>query len=84
MSATLIQKIKNKDAKIAIVGLGYVGLPLAVDLAKAGFEVFGIDVDQRKCTSINQGKSYVEDISEKDLAPITGKKGKGPEKFRLR
>src|SRR5258705_14024462 len=77
MSQELLQKIKNKEAKVAIVGLGYVGLPLAVDLAKKGFEVFGIDVDQRKCASINSGKSYIEDISEADLKPITGKTGKG-------
>ncbi len=73
----LLQKIKNKDAKVAIVGLGYVGLPLAVDLAKQGFEVIGIDVDQKKCASLNGAKSYIEDISDADLTPITGKSGKG-------
>lgn len=77
MSETLIQKIKSKNAKTAIVGLGYVGLPLAVDLAKEGFEVIGIDVDVRKCKSINDGKSYVEDISNADLKAITRKSGKG-------
>lgn len=73
----LLQKIKNKDARVAIVGLGYVGLPLAVDLAKQGFEVIGIDVDQKKCGSLNGAKSYIEDISDADLKPITGKSGKG-------
>lgn len=77
MSETLIQKIKSKNAKTAIVGLGYVGLPLAVELAKSGYEVIGIDVDSRKCNSINQAKSYVEDITNAELKSITGKRGKG-------
>lgn len=75
--STLNQKIKNKEAKVAIVGLGYVGLPLAVDLAKQGFEVIGIDVDSRKCASLNSAKSYIEDISDAELKTITGKTGKG-------
>jgi len=73
----LLKKIKSKDAKIAIVGQGYVGLPLAVDLAKKGFEVYGIDIDQRKCDALNSGKSYIEDISDAQLKSVTGQKGKG-------
>jgi UDP-N-acetyl-D-glucosamine dehydrogenase len=73
----LLSKIKSKNAKVSIVGLGYVGLPLAVELAKDGFEVIGIDVDQRKCKSLNEAKSYIEDISDAELKPITGKTGKG-------
>jgi UDP-N-acetyl-D-glucosamine dehydrogenase len=77
MSEQLMSKIKNKNAKVAIVGLGYVGLPLAVEMAKEGIEVIGIDVDQRKCDSLNSGKSYIEDISNEELKPLTGKTGKG-------
>ncbi len=73
----LLKKIKNKEAKIAIVGQGYVGLPLSVELAKQGFEVYGIDVDSKKCDALNAGKSYIEDISEAELKQLTGKKGKG-------
>jgi UDP-N-acetyl-D-glucosamine dehydrogenase len=73
----LLTKIKNKNAKVAIVGLGYVGLPLAVEMAKEGIEVIGIDVDSRKCASLNAGNSYIEDISSAELKTITGKTGKG-------
>ena len=77
MFDTLVGKIKDKNSKVAIIGLGYVGLPLAVDLAKKGFEVIGIDVDESKCKSLNEGKSYVEDISSEELKSLTGKTGKG-------
>lgn len=77
MSDAIVQKIKSKNAKVAIVGLGYVGLPLAVELAKEGFEVFGIDIDHRKCKAINSANSYIEDIASSDLKGITGKKGRG-------
>jgi UDP-N-acetyl-D-glucosamine dehydrogenase len=57
--------------KIGIVGLGYVGLPLAVAFAEAGHEVVGLDSDQRKVEGINAGKSHIEDISDSSLAPLT-------------
>ena len=50
----LIDKIKNKKARCAVIGLGYVGLPLVVEFAKAGFEVVGIDLDKAKVKSINE------------------------------
>jgi len=56
--------------KIAIVGLGYVGLPLAVAFAEAGHEVVGLDTDQRKVEGLNAGKSHVEDIADAALAPL--------------
>jgi UDP-N-acetyl-D-glucosamine dehydrogenase len=56
--------------KIGIVGLGYVGLPLAVAFAEAGHEVVGLDSDQRKVEGINAGRSHIEDISDETLAPL--------------
>ena len=59
---TLAQKIENNSAKICVIGLGYVGLPLAVEYAGAGFEVLGIDLDSRKITKINKGENYIDDV----------------------
>jgi UDP-N-acetyl-D-glucosamine dehydrogenase len=56
--------------KIGIVGLGYVGLPLAVAFAEAGHEVVGLDADQRKVEGLNAGRSHVEDVPEATLAPL--------------
>ena len=56
--------------KIGIVGLGYVGLPLAVAFAEAGHEVVGLDVDTRKVEALGEGRSYVEDIPDSVLAPL--------------
>jgi UDP-N-acetyl-D-glucosamine dehydrogenase len=66
----LIAKMNDKTARIAILGLGYVGLPLAVVFAEAGFTVTGIDPDGRKPDSVNQGVSYIPDISTERLAPL--------------
>ena len=62
----LLQKIANRQARIAIIGLGYVGLPLAVAFAKNGFRVTGIDVDETKVDAINRGDSYISDISSEE------------------
>lgn len=59
---TLIKKLKNKEAHIGILGLGYVGLPLAVVFAEAGFHVTGIDPDSRKVDSLSKGISYIPDV----------------------
>ena len=66
----LLAKINDHNAVVAIVGLGYVGLPLAVAFAEHGFPVIGIDVDARKVTSLNLGESYVQDIPSERLAAI--------------
>lgn len=58
----LIGKLKNKEAHVAILGLGYVGLPLAVVFAEAGFKVTGIDPDARKVDSLKKGVSYIPDV----------------------
>ena len=51
---SLYNKINNKEANIGVIGLGYVGLPLAIEFAKAGFNVSGIDVDDKKIAAINE------------------------------
>jgi len=58
----LLKKFKDKTAVIAVLGQGYVGLPLATVFGEAGFTVIGIDPDQQKVDSINEGKSYIEDV----------------------
>ena len=72
----LVERFNAKDAEIAIIGLGYVGLPLAVAFSEAGFQVTGIDVDASKIKNLNEGKSYIKDISSKQLAPLIAKKDK--------
>ena len=67
---TLMKKMNDKTARIAILGLGYVGLPLAVVFAEAGFTVTGIDPDVRKSDSVKKGVSYIPDISTERLAPL--------------
>src|SRR6516165_7712119 len=66
----LKEKISNKTARVGIVGLGYVGLPLAVEFAKAGFPVTGIDVLENKVAALNRGESYVQDVPTSALSPL--------------
>ena len=66
----LLRKIREREARIGIVGLGYVGLPLAVSFAEEGFAVTGIDVDGSKVEALNAGDSYVEDVPSERLAPL--------------
>jgi len=63
-------KIKKKEAHIGVIGLGYVGLPLAVEFAKAGFPVTGIDVDKSKVAGINAGENYIPDIADDTLQTL--------------
>ncbi len=70
MSKTLRQKILNHQAKIAVVGLGYVGLPLAVNFAKKGFKVYGLDKDQDRVNRVNRKESYILDIASKEIAKV--------------
>ena len=67
MSNRLINKIKNKEAKIAVIGLGYVGLPLCVEFAKNGFCVTGIDVDRKRVESVDKGVSYIGDVKSSEI-----------------
>ena len=67
---SLTEKIASRTARVGIVGLGYVGLPLAVEFAKAGFSVTGIDVLESKVARINAGDSYVQDVEVKDVSSL--------------
>jgi UDP-N-acetyl-D-glucosamine dehydrogenase len=69
--AALLDRIRAKQAKIGIIGLGYVGLPLAVEFARGGFEVVGFDVDADKVGQINAGRSYIPDVAEAAIAAVT-------------
>ena len=62
------ERIKNKTAKVGIVGLGYVGLPLAVAFSQAGFKVLGFDTQQKRVDSVNKGQSYIADVSNESLS----------------
>src|SRR5437588_12939032 len=70
MDNPLLRKISTQSLRVAVIGLGYVGLPLAVTFAKAGFHVTGIDVDQQKVDQINRGESYIPDISSGTLQEL--------------
>jgi UDP-N-acetyl-D-glucosamine dehydrogenase len=67
---TLIDRFRTKRAKVGVIGLGYVGLPLAVEFATAGFHVVPVDVDAAKVESVRAGRSYIPDISSERLAPL--------------
>jgi UDP-N-acetyl-D-glucosamine dehydrogenase len=69
-AGALERKITSRTARVGIVGLGYVGLPLAVEFAKAGFAVTGIDVQESKVMKLNAGESYVQDVSNEALRPL--------------
>ena len=66
----LLTKLEDKEACMAVLGLGYVGLPLAVVFAEAGFDVIGIDPDARKMDSLNKGISYIPDVPTADVARL--------------
>jgi UDP-N-acetyl-D-glucosamine dehydrogenase len=66
----LLQKIKDKSARVAVIGAGYVGLPFAVESATAGFETVTFDLSEEKVQKVNDGKSYIGDISDEVLAPL--------------
>ena len=69
---TLEQKINGKQITIGVIGLGYVGLPLAVEFAAQGFSTIGIDVDANKVSSINKGENYIDDVDDALLAKAVG------------
>src|SRR6476660_4027736 len=71
VAETLREKIRSRRARTGIVGLGYVGLPLAVELAKAGFHATGIDLDARKVEAVNDGRSYIPDVSTADVQALS-------------
>ena len=72
MKETLLRKIRDKEIVVGVVGLGYVGLPLAVEKAKAGYKTIGFDIRQKKVELVNQGQNYIGDIVDKELSQLVG------------
>lgn len=70
----VIEKFKNHAAQLAIVGQGYVGLPLGVAFAEAGFNVVGLDIDHTKVEAINAGQSYIQEVPSEHLQPLVADK----------
>ncbi|MCY7377987.1 MAG: nucleotide sugar dehydrogenase [Gemmatimonadaceae bacterium] len=69
----LLRKIQDRSATVAVVGLGYVGLPLAMEFAKAGFRVIGFDVSQRVVDLLNKGESHIQDVPAADVADMVSR-----------
>ncbi len=70
MKEKLLKKIENKEIIVGVIGLGYVGLPLAVEKAKAGFQTIGFDVQKKKVDMVNQGQNYIGDVVNEDLSEL--------------
>ena len=70
MKDQLLKRISDRSATIAVVGLGYVGLPLAVEFAKAGFTVIGYDVSKRVVDLLMKGESHIQDVPASDIAAL--------------
>ena len=70
MKTQLVQEIVNRDIVVGVVGLGYVGLPLAVEKAKAGFKTIGFDVQEEKVNLVNEGHNYIGDVVDSDLKKL--------------
>ena len=65
-----LSRLTRREATVGIIGLGYVGLPLALVMARAGFRVIGFDVDARKVEALARGESYIEDVRDDEIAPL--------------
>lgn len=71
LAKELMNKLETKTATIGVVGLGYVGLPLAVEKAKAGYNVIGFDIQEKRVQMVNEGVNYIGDVVNEDLVAIT-------------
>jgi len=72
VAARLKQALESRDATVAVVGIGYVGLPLAVEKAKVGFRVVGLDRSADRVAQVNDGKNYIADVEDAELAEMVG------------
>ena len=70
MKSKLLHKIENREIIVGVIGLGYVGLPLAVEKAKAGFKTIGFDVQKEKVDLVNTGHNYIGDVVDSDLKKL--------------
>ena len=75
MKDRLLKKIRDKEIRAGIIGLGYVGLPLAVEIAKAGFKTVGFDIVPEKVNKINAGENYISDVLDEDLKFLVARGG---------
>src|SRR5437763_7651907 len=66
----VLEKVKKHEAQVVVIGAGYVGLPLSVEVATAGFATTAFDKIEAKCQSIRAGRSYIKDVRDEDLAPL--------------
>lgn len=73
MKNIIKEKIENREIRVGVVGLGYVGLPLAVEKAKAGFKTIGFDVQAQKVHLVNEGHNYIGDVVDSDLKKLVDK-----------
>src|SRR6185369_5562185 len=67
---SLLELIRSRKAKTGVIGLGYVGLPLAVEFGRAGYEAIGFDLDARKVNAITEGRSYIDDVPTAHVAEL--------------
>lgn len=74
MKEELLRKINNKELKVGVIGLGYVGLPLAVEFASAGFETTGFDLQEKKVDKVNKGENYIGDVVPETLKKVINDK----------
>jgi UDP-N-acetyl-D-glucosamine dehydrogenase len=74
LGRALVGKLESRRARVGVIGLGYVGLPLLVELARAGFDAVGIDVDHSKVESVGRGRSYVGDVTDAALGEVLEQK----------
>jgi UDP-N-acetyl-D-glucosamine dehydrogenase len=74
MLVELSRKIEKREARVAIIGLGYVGLPLAVEIARAGFTVTGIDLDGERVEALSKGRNYISDVDDETLRALVAEK----------
>jgi len=70
MTDTLARRLANRDATVGVIGLGYVGLPLAISFAEVGYKVFGFDVADHVVTGLNAGKSHIDDVTPTRITPL--------------
>ncbi len=74
VAETLAEKIRTRSARVGVIGLGYVGCPLAVEFAGAGFAVTGIDLQEAKVATINSGRSHIQDVPASTVRDLVERK----------
>jgi len=64
------ERLRRRTARIGVLGLGYVGLPLAVEFAKAGFQVLGFEINEKRVADLNRGRSYIQDVPSREVRDL--------------